>query len=589
MKYLITALLSFAIARSVCAEELHLGGVQLFCHRTANEDVPENTLESLEEAALLGCNVVEIDLRRTLDGEIVLNHDGILERLTDGTGDVKTSLYGDLQMRDFGSWMGERFSGFRVVRFEDALRAARNLNVRLILDIKDKGIGTDVLRILEREGMLERVQFNGEWEDVKGLDRGAASAGDGTVWVEPGVTSAQVKEYHREDKTVVANFSANGYEMDLEAMRAAVANGVDGINVDYPRLGADAVGRPVENRIRQLMMKAASGDSEPRVSAILTLARFRGFPLQEQFAHWLGDKDEHVSRAAAVALVEARPHPGLSIFAAVLLSGSASAKANTAWALGFLNAPASALTPLLKDNDPVVLQSALLALGRLSGDVSKDTLLALLRHSDSRVRAAAAIAMAKHHPETAIVAVADQLKKEISAERVLYDEHTAQGKGDHFSQPEIDAIMQSFRCQMVMMRAITMVDTEAATEQLLSLALRPEKDYSQFDSIIAGFQLWDRIGSDDAKLVEALGSSDRTIADRAEWVLAKAGPAVLASVRNVMKSGDASVRRRAIHILAWQGDSGAIEELESVQKMNGPDAELAGWAIDRIRLLHPQH
>ena len=33
---------------------------------------------------MLGCNVVEIDLRRTLDGEIVLNHDGILERLSDG-------------------------------------------------------------------------------------------------------------------------------------------------------------------------------------------------------------------------------------------------------------------------------------------------------------------------------------------------------------------------------------------------------------------------------------------------------------------------------------------------------------------------
>ena len=32
--------------------------VDLYCHRTANEDVPENTLESLEQAALLGCNYV---------------------------------------------------------------------------------------------------------------------------------------------------------------------------------------------------------------------------------------------------------------------------------------------------------------------------------------------------------------------------------------------------------------------------------------------------------------------------------------------------------------------------------------------------
>src|SRR6266567_6111102 len=110
----------------------------------------------------------------------------------------------------------------------------------------------------------------------KRLDRGAISTGDATAWVKPGVTSAQVKDYHREGKTVVANFSANDHEMDLDAMKAAVANGVDGINVDYPRLGADAVGRPVESRIRQLLMRAASGDSESRVSAILTLARYRG-------------------------------------------------------------------------------------------------------------------------------------------------------------------------------------------------------------------------------------------------------------------------------------------------------------------------
>jgi len=31
----------------------------------------------------------------------------------------------------------------------------------------------------------------------------------------------------------------------MMAMKAAVAAGVDGVNVDYPRLGADAVGRPV--------------------------------------------------------------------------------------------------------------------------------------------------------------------------------------------------------------------------------------------------------------------------------------------------------------------------------------------------------
>src|ERR1700728_5157573 len=80
---------------------------ELYCHRTANQDVPENTLESLEYAALVGCNVVELDVRRTLDGVLVLNHDGILERLTDGIGETEQTYSGDLQLRDLGGWMGD--------------------------------------------------------------------------------------------------------------------------------------------------------------------------------------------------------------------------------------------------------------------------------------------------------------------------------------------------------------------------------------------------------------------------------------------------------------------------------------------------
>ena len=233
MKYIIAALFTLLTTPLAQAGALLPGAVELLCHRTANEDVPENTLESLEQAALLGCNVVEIDLRRTLDGKIVLNHDGMLERLTDGSGEVETSYYADLELRDAGSWMSDRFTGLHIVLFEDALRLARKQDIRLILDMKDKGMGADVLQILQREGMVDRVQFNGEWADVKKLYPRATDAGDGTVWAEPGVTADEVREYHRQGTAVVANFSANAHELDLIGMKAAVGAGVDGINVAY--------------------------------------------------------------------------------------------------------------------------------------------------------------------------------------------------------------------------------------------------------------------------------------------------------------------------------------------------------------------
>src|ERR1700750_2616748 len=100
MRRFLAALFPLILSGVAHAAELPPGRVQLYCHRTANKDIPENTLESLEQAAWLGCDVVEIDLRKTADGEIVLNHDGILEHLTDGVGDAETSFLNDLQTRD---------------------------------------------------------------------------------------------------------------------------------------------------------------------------------------------------------------------------------------------------------------------------------------------------------------------------------------------------------------------------------------------------------------------------------------------------------------------------------------------------------
>ena len=586
MKKIIAALFAALAATSAHSAALQPGGVQLLCHRTANEDVPENTLESLEQAALLGCNVVEIDLRRTLDGKIVLNHDGILERLTDGTSEIGTSYYGDLQMLDFGSWMAPRFTGMHLVLFEDALRLAREYDIRLVLDMKDKGIGPDVLRILEREGMLQHVQFGGEWDDVKKLYPAAVSPGEDTVWVQPGVTVEQVREHHHQGKSVVANFSANDHGMDLAGMKAAVAAGVDAINVDYPRLGADAVGRPVEAALHALLLKANAGDSHTRVTAILQLARYSGFPLQQYFAQWLLDADDPISRAAAEALVTARPRTPASVFDIALHSTNPDARTNAAWALGMVNGPSAPLLPLLHDNDPKVLQAALLALARISDDVSSEILLPLLTHSDSDVRGAAARALAKHQPQLALKAIPPQLQKEVAAERIVFDER-AKRKDQSFTKTDIDVIQKSFRCQMEMVRALASIPGNDATHELITLALRPDKDFSEYNAIVSGFQLWDRIATDPSPFVDALGSASTELAERVEWTLTNAGPAVLPAVRKALDSNSRAARTRAMHILAWQGDLGSLDKLHSMQAAGGPDADLAAWAIARIESLHP--
>jgi hypothetical protein len=53
-------------------------------------------------------------------------------------------------------------------------------------------------------------------------------------------------------------------------------------------------------------------------------------------------------------------------------------RANAAWALGILGAPASTVLALLQDKNPEVVQQALLAISRMPGEVDAGLLLPLL-------------------------------------------------------------------------------------------------------------------------------------------------------------------------------------------------------------------
>jgi glycerophosphoryl diester phosphodiesterase len=554
---------------------------QLFCHRTANKDVPENTLESLEQAALLGCDVIEIDVRRTLDGVLVLNHDGFLERLTDGEGEVETTLYGDLALRDAGSWMGERWRGLHITRFDDALRMAHDRNIQLILDIKTKGIGPDVLKILDREGMRQQVRFGGEWDDIKRLDP-LANKGQEAKWLQPGATAQQVAELRRQGSRVIVNFSANTHEMDLAAMKAAVAAGADGINVDYPRLGADAVGRPVEQRIAALAEATRAGSAADRIRALNELSKYHGFELAPHFQRALLDLEDGVSRAGALALVSMRPRPKKELFLTALHESNAVARANAAWALGVLQAPASAVTPLLRDSDPHVLQETLLALSHMPGLVPASVMTPLLQFPDTRVRGSAAVALVAHQPALAATLVPRQLAAEVKETLRLYAEWDRRGKPS-LSQAEIKTITDRYRYEMKMLQAINQLHGAVPMRVLEEHGFHPGEDFTQIHALVGAFNLWDRIGEDPASAVVHLASADAGVADRAEWMLVQAEERVSPLVRAALSSPDRKARTRAIRIVAFRGDVAALPALRAMKGQ--PEAS---WAVEKIVTLHPE-
>lgn len=74
----------------------------VFAHRGGANLAPENTLEAFRHAARLGADVLELDVRATSDGKLVVMHDAGLERTTEGNGKVGDITLAELKKLDAG-------------------------------------------------------------------------------------------------------------------------------------------------------------------------------------------------------------------------------------------------------------------------------------------------------------------------------------------------------------------------------------------------------------------------------------------------------------------------------------------------------
>lgn len=66
-------------------------------HRGAAGLEPENTLRSFRRAAEEGADALELDLRVTHDGHLVVLHDPTVDRTTSGTGSVHELTLAEVQ------------------------------------------------------------------------------------------------------------------------------------------------------------------------------------------------------------------------------------------------------------------------------------------------------------------------------------------------------------------------------------------------------------------------------------------------------------------------------------------------------------
>ena len=112
---------------------------EIIAHRGSSADRPENTLSSARRAIEAGATAIEIDIRTTLDGELIILHDAKVDRMTNGTGDIRRLTLEYVRSLDAGVNFASQFSGEKIPTLEEMLQLAKKTRIKLLFDLKESG------------------------------------------------------------------------------------------------------------------------------------------------------------------------------------------------------------------------------------------------------------------------------------------------------------------------------------------------------------------------------------------------------------------------------------------------------------------
>ena len=133
----------------------------IIAHRGSSNSAPENTLAALSVAIDEIVDGVEIDVRMTKDGEIVLMHDSTLQRTAGINAHVSELTYSEIADIDVGSWFSPSYQEEKIPTLMEALELCKG---EMILMIEVKGGQYDEYDIAQK--IVSDVEEMGMSQDV---------------------------------------------------------------------------------------------------------------------------------------------------------------------------------------------------------------------------------------------------------------------------------------------------------------------------------------------------------------------------------------------------------------------------------------
>jgi len=216
--------------------------VKIIGHRGAMAHEVENSLSSFEKAIDLGCDMVELDVRTALDGEIITLHDEDVSRTSNGSGKIS-----DLSLEEIKAFKLKNHEQIPTLR-----EALEKMNGRCLVNIhiKDANAVLRSCKIVNDMRMMNSViftAFHGPWLiDIKSTYPHArvACAARENIDIIRIARSLKAEAIHPASRITTRKLIDEAHEAGLEVnvwtvnfswqMKKFIGWGVDGIITNRP-------------------------------------------------------------------------------------------------------------------------------------------------------------------------------------------------------------------------------------------------------------------------------------------------------------------------------------------------------------------
>lgn len=131
--------------------------VDITAHRGASILYPENTLAAFRGAKELGAGWIELDVRQTKDGQLIILHDPNTERVTGYYGNVSEMSLSEIKELDFSLIYGEEYKNEKIPTLEESIIYAKENGLKINIELKVEG--TEINFENQTVDLIEKYNF----------------------------------------------------------------------------------------------------------------------------------------------------------------------------------------------------------------------------------------------------------------------------------------------------------------------------------------------------------------------------------------------------------------------------------------------